>query len=350
MANNNDIVFQKKRKMYLMMPLVVVPMLSLLFFILGGGKADAETTRLANANNEIEFPQDNRQSVPTSKMDAFLAKEDEQRRFGNEFMDLTTGNDTEDSSNQDANFANGLPKDSNLIKMQQEYLNNYKNGLNIDSINAKAAAVVASTAAAKKQANQQMNEERGGEPKSLFNSSSGGDNNNKRKNEKMVSTHMTKAIFHGTQKMRTNEVVKIRILEPIEIEDLILPANTIVNGITGTGGGSNRVLIKIHNVVLNGVDYGVKWSVFDRDGNEGVYVPNSGIQDGQVNGQGGVQGLNEVESSTRDIVEQVSPIAGAATSIVAGVTKTKVSRRSNNFHVTFYSGNEILINVDKERK
>jgi conjugative transposon TraM protein len=81
------------------------------------------------------------------------------------------------------------------------------------------------------------------------------------------------ACVHGDQTVADGQTVRLRILEPMNVKGTILPRNAFVTGSASVQG--ERL-----NIVISSLEYGgniipVDLSVFDNDGQAGIFIPNS---------------------------------------------------------------------------
>jgi len=81
------------------------------------------------------------------------------------------------------------------------------------------------------------------------------------------------ACIHGDQTLTDGHTVRLRILEPMNIRGIVVPRNSIITGATKLQG--ERLNISITSLEYGGTITPVELSVFDNDGQEGVFIPNS---------------------------------------------------------------------------
>lgn len=72
--------------------------------------------------------------------------------------------------------------------------------------------------------------------------------------------------------------IRIRLLDDIRIEDAVLAKGTYIYG-NVSGFSEQRVKINISSIMINGRRIKVDLSVFDNDGQEGFFVPQSSFRD-----------------------------------------------------------------------
>lgn len=78
---------------------------------------------------------------------------------------------------------------------------------------------------------------------------------------------------HGDQTVLNGQSVRLRLLEPMRAGNTLLPRNTLVTG-TGRIQG-DRLGIGIVSLEYGGLIIPVELTVYDSDGQEGIYIPNS---------------------------------------------------------------------------
>lgn len=81
------------------------------------------------------------------------------------------------------------------------------------------------------------------------------------------------ACVHGNQTIIDGQAVRLRLLERVEVADMIIPRNAVVVGIAKIQG--ERLGIEITTLEYGGTIVLVELAVFDSDGQEGIFIPNS---------------------------------------------------------------------------
>jgi conjugative transposon TraM protein len=81
------------------------------------------------------------------------------------------------------------------------------------------------------------------------------------------------ACINETVTVTGGQEVRLRLLEPVQAGDFLVPENTLVSGSARISG--ERMNISITHIQYAGNIIPVKMSVFDMDGNQGVSVPGS---------------------------------------------------------------------------
>ena len=82
-----------------------------------------------------------------------------------------------------------------------------------------------------------------------------------------------RACIHGNQTVMDGQTVKLRLLEPLQAGNLVIPQNTLVSG-TGKVQGE-RLDIVVSSIEYRGNLLPVELAVYDSDGQKGLSVPSS---------------------------------------------------------------------------
>lgn len=82
-----------------------------------------------------------------------------------------------------------------------------------------------------------------------------------------------RACIHGDQTVMAGQSVFIRLLEPILVEEAVIPAHTLLTARAALQG--ERLELEVSSIEHAGNIYPVKVSIYDTDGTKGVYVPAS---------------------------------------------------------------------------
>ena len=81
------------------------------------------------------------------------------------------------------------------------------------------------------------------------------------------------ASVYGYQTITDGQTVRLRLLEPMAVDERIIPKNSIVVGATKIQG--ERLCITITSIENGSMIIPVELSVYDTDGQEGIFIPNS---------------------------------------------------------------------------
>ena len=82
-----------------------------------------------------------------------------------------------------------------------------------------------------------------------------------------------KACINDTKSVINGENVRLRLLEAMRVGRYIIPKNTLLSGVAQMAG--ERLMISITSIEYKGMIIHVDLAIFDTDGQEGVFIPNS---------------------------------------------------------------------------
>lgn len=88
-----------------------------------------------------------------------------------------------------------------------------------------------------------------------------------------VEKNTISACVHGNQTIIDGQAVRLRLLEAMEVADMLIPRNAVVVGAARIQG--ERLGIEITSLEYGGTIVPVELAVFDSDGQEGIFIPNS---------------------------------------------------------------------------
>ena len=89
----------------------------------------------------------------------------------------------------------------------------------------------------------------------------------------MTDKNTISACVNGNQTITDGQAVKLRLLEPMAVDDMIIPRNAVVVGAGRIQG--ERLGIAITSLEYEGTIIPVELMVYDSDGQEGIFIPNS---------------------------------------------------------------------------
>jgi len=121
-----------------------------------------------------------------------------------------------------------------------------------------------------------------------------------------------RAVIHQDQQITDGGRVQLRLLEPVTLRGILIPANTLV---FGTGSfGTERVGITLSNLQYEGHIFPIKLTVHDMDGMPGVFVPNV------LAAQEGKQLLGQTISGANYNMNGTSANSAKAAATMAGIS------------------------------
>ena len=88
-----------------------------------------------------------------------------------------------------------------------------------------------------------------------------------------VEKNTIAAVVHGDQVLVNGQSVKLRMIEPMRVGRIVIPRNTILTGSCGIGG--KRLEVAVSSIEYEGSILAVKLTVYDSDGQQGIYIPGS---------------------------------------------------------------------------
>lgn len=88
-----------------------------------------------------------------------------------------------------------------------------------------------------------------------------------------VGRNTIPACVHGNQTVTDGQAVRLRLAEPMQVAGVRIPRNTVVMGAARVQG--ERLGIDITSLEYRGTIIPVELAVFDSDGQEGIFIPNS---------------------------------------------------------------------------
>ena len=149
-----------------------------------------------------------------------------------------------------------------------------------------------------------------------------------------------RAVVHGEQKNITaSSQVKLRILDPIEVDGFSIPKNTIILG--QASFRENRVNITIENIAYNNNVYPFRGTIYDQDGFQGIYFPDNLVND--VKKEAG----SETTSSADIKLGSLSGIVSTGANAIVNATKSATSGAIRETKVTLPANYKLIIKTTK---
>lgn len=147
------------------------------------------------------------------------------------------------------------------------------------------------------------------------------------------------ACVHGTQTISDGQALRIRLLEPMVVDDRFIPKGTVLVG--GTRIQGERLDIVINAVEYKGSVIPVELEVYDADGQQGILVPNSMEYDAAreiAAGMGTSMG-SSINIST-DAGAQIASDVGKG--VIQGVSQY-ISKKMQTVKITLKAGHRLLL-------
>jgi len=140
-----------------------------------------------------------------------------------------------------------------------------------------------------------------------------------------------KAVIHGEHKNLTSgSMVKMRLLEEVDVDGVRVPANTFVYGKLGFKNG--RASISVSNINYRKRILKFTGSIYDNDGFEGLYVPENVVSDTKDKVLSDVVGGVDIDISSKSkaLKSTATSVTNTIKSAIQGsVREAKISISSN---------------------
>ncbi len=148
------------------------------------------------------------------------------------------------------------------------------------------------------------------------------------------------AVIHETQTLVNGSTVKLRLMNDIFINGILIPKDNFLFGTADLNG--ERLGIKINSIRYRNSLFPVELSVCDMDGIEGVYIPGAITRDvAKGSADRAVQGIG---------FTALDPSLGAqAASAGIETAKTLLSKKAKQIKVTVKAGYQVLL-IDEKQK
>ncbi|SEJ69519.1 Bacteroides conjugative transposon TraM protein [Dyadobacter koreensis] len=143
-----------------------------------------------------------------------------------------------------------------------------------------------------------------------------------------------KAVVHEEQTLVTGSTIKLRLTADIHVAGTLIPKDNLIFGTVSVNG--ERLLIDITSIRLNNSLFPVKLSVYDLDGQAGIYIPGSISRNvAKQSVSQDIQGLS---------LGSVDPSIGAqAASAGIQAAKTLLGKKARLVQVSVKAGYQILL-------
>jgi conjugative transposon TraM protein len=349
-ANNQRLVLQQKKKMFLLMPVIVVPLLALLFNILGGGQASAKDNGADKSGINTEFPgSSNKESNANKLAIAEEAKQDEYATLKTDF-DMT-GLSVSGKKDSTKNSPQGALSAQKMQQINAAYEGLYAGGaqskqgdlFNDAPPRPSSGRSNANTYAPKAASSGNTVQQR--QSNFSYADEAKTEKNTAQQKKSFSGKSLIRAVVHGSQTIKNGSLVKLRILEDVQLSNILVPKNTLVYG-QATGSSSERLNINIFSISVNNNIEEVKWAVYDLDGNEGINVPSNGKDRKDVQTQTVQDGANEAQNAASSTIGN-NQAAQTGTRLIGNLFRNK-SAKKNTFKVSFNSGYQIIIKIEED--
>ncbi len=156
-----------------------------------------------------------------------------------------------------------------------------------------------------------------------------------------VSQNAIEAVIHETQTLVNGSTVKLRLVNDIYINGVLIPKNNFVFGTTQLNG--ERLGIKISSIRYRNSLFPVELQVYDIDGMDGIYIPGAITRDvAKESADRSIQGIGYTS---------LDPSIGAqAASAGIEAAKTLFSKKVKLIKVTVKAGYQVLLHDEKQKQ
>lgn len=155
------------------------------------------------------------------------------------------------------------------------------------------------------------------------------------------SQNSIQAVIHETQTLVNGSTVKLRLMNDIFINGVLIPKDNFVFGTADLNG--ERLGIKINSLRYRNSLFPVELSAYDMDGMDGIYIPGAITRD--VAKQSADRAAQQIDIST------LNPSIGAqAANAGIEAAKTLFSRKVKLVKVTVKSGYQVLLRDEKQKQ
>jgi len=147
------------------------------------------------------------------------------------------------------------------------------------------------------------------------------------------------ACIHGDQTITDGQTVRLRLLEPMNVDNRIIPRNTVVVGSTRMQG--ERLGIALSSIECGGMIIPIELAVYDTDGQEGIFIPNSMEMDAAKEiGANMGSSLNSSINISANAGAQLASDLGKG--VIQGVSQY-ISKRMRTVKVHLKAGYKVLL-------
>ncbi len=155
------------------------------------------------------------------------------------------------------------------------------------------------------------------------------------------SQNAIQAVIHETQTIVNGSTVKLRLVNDVFINGMLIPKGNFLFGIASLNG--ERLNIKINSVRFHNSLFPVELSVYDMDGLAGIYIPGAITRD--VAKQSADRSMQTIGLTSLDPSWQAQA-AGAGIE----AAKTLFSKKVKLVKVTVKAGYQVLLRDEKQKQ
>jgi len=149
------------------------------------------------------------------------------------------------------------------------------------------------------------------------------------------------AVIHETQTLVAGSTVKLRLVNDVYINGMLIPKDNFLFGEATLNG--ERLGIKINSMRYQNSLFPVQLSVYDMDGMDGIYIPGAITRD--VSKQSADRAIQGIGLTTMD------PSLGAqAASAGIEAARDLISKKVKLVKVTVKAGYQVLLRDEKQKQ
>ncbi|MRX46951.1 conjugative transposon protein TraM [Pedobacter puniceum] len=341
----------KQRRLYLIMPLLILPFLTMAFWALGGGKVKQAPIEEEIKGLKLELPAakfDEHQK--TDKFSVYeatassLMSEEKDNPF-NEFA----GDSPEEEISNKLNKLNSLLQEEEMSHAYQSRIASPRPTSEVNKVEHMMSMLN------QKQEDPEI-EQLDGILEKIMDIQHPGRTKEKLENKQLSGSYAVrtkqdlsddnnqanaiKAVIHQNQEIVSGAVIKLRLLDTVYINGIVIPQNHFIYGLAQIN--SERMLINIKSLRYKNSILPVSLSAFDLDGIEGLFVP------GTISRDASKQGVDDAIQSMQIMTMDPSLSAQAAGAGVQAI-KGLFSKKVKQIRVQIKAGYQLLLKDNNQR-
>ena len=149
-----------------------------------------------------------------------------------------------------------------------------------------------------------------------------------------LEANAIRAEIYGNQNLVSGSVIKMELLQDINVSGIRIPKSHSVYGLCGLNG--ERLTIKVNSIQYDNSVYPVSLTVYDIDGLEGIHVPGAIARDAAKKSSN--QAIQDIQLSTLDPSIEVQAAS-------AGIEAAKglLSKKTRLIQVTVKAGYKVFL-------
>ncbi len=154
--------------------------------------------------------------------------------------------------------------------------------------------------------------------------------------------HDIRAVVHGAQKnLTTNSIVKLRLLDPLTINGVVVPKNSFVYG--RVSFSDSRMQITVDNINYRDNVLPFRGQIYDKDGFRGIYVPDNAIADAGKEGKSSTIDDQNTDFSTQHASTSLVGVGVTAVNSLGRAAKKAISKSASKTRVNIAANYLITI-------